>query len=98
MGNRYHNKKLRAAVRATMARTGESYQTVLSRLRSQEREAVSHAGDVDLIPIGYFGIPLTIATFLIFDDLSCVVTPGSLLSGPFPRNPLFALTRERGLS
>jgi hypothetical protein len=98
MGNRHHNKKLRAAVRATMAKTGESYQTVLCRLRSQQRQAVAPATDVDLIPIDYFGIPLTIATFEILGDLSCVVTPGSLSLGPFPRNPLFALARQRSLS
>ena len=98
MGNRHHNKKLRAAVRATMAGTGESYQTVLSRLRSQQRPTVAGVHEVDLIPIDYFGIPLTIATFQILGDLSCVVTPGSLSSGPFPRNPLFALARQRGLS
>jgi len=98
MGNRHHNKKLRTAVRATMARTGESYQTVLSRLRSQQREAVARATDVDLIPIDYFGMPLTIATFVILGDLSCVVTPGSLSFGPCPKNPLFALARPRSLS
>ena len=98
MGNRHHNKKLRAAVRATMARTGESYQTVLSRLRSREDKPVAHASDVDLIRIDYFGIPMTIATFQILGNLSCVVTPGSLSSGPFPRNPLFALGRRHNLS
>lgn len=81
-----------------MARTGESYQTVLSRLRGQQRHLVAGASDVDLIPIDYFGIPLTIATFQILDDISCVVTPGSLSSGPFPMNPLFALARKRNLS
>lgn len=81
-----------------MARTGESYQKVLSRLRCQEREVVARASEVDLIPIAYFGIPLTIATFEILGDLSCVVTPGSLSFGPFPRNPLFALARQRSLS
>jgi hypothetical protein len=98
MGNRHHNKKLRAAVRATMARTGESYQTVLSRLRRQGREAVPRTSDVDLIRIDYFGVPMTIATFELLGDLSCVVTPGSFSSGPFPMNPLFALGRQRSLS
>jgi hypothetical protein len=98
MGNRHHNKKLRAAVRATMARTGESYQTVLSRLGRQERQAVASARDVDLIAVVYFGLPLTIATFQLFGDLSCVVTPGSLSAGPFPMTPLFALARRRSLS
>ncbi len=98
MGNRHHNKKLRAAVRATMARTGESYQTVLSRLRSPEREAVARTSDVDLIRVDYFGIPMTIATFELLGHLACVVAPSSMPSGPFPRNPLIALGRERRLS
>jgi hypothetical protein len=98
MGNRHHNKKLRAAVRATMARTGESYQTVLGRLRRQDRQAVARASDVDLIPIDYFGIRVTMATFELLGELSCVVTPGSLPSGPFPRSPLFGLAPPRSLS
>jgi hypothetical protein len=81
-----------------MASTGESYQTVLSRLRSQQGQPVTGARDVDLIPVMYFGIPLTIATFQLLGDLSCIVTPGSLSSGPLPMNPLFALARQRGLS
>lgn len=81
-----------------MARTGESYQTVLSRLRSHGPAAVTPADAVDLIAVRCFGVPLTIATFQILDDLLCVVTPGSLSSGPFPKNPLFALARQRGLS
>jgi hypothetical protein len=98
MGNRHHNKKLRAAVRATMARTGESYQTVLARLRSHARKAVAGPGDVDLIAIDYFGVPLTLATFQILDELACVVAPGSLAPGTAPKSPLFALPRQRLLS
>src|SRR3954453_21794392 len=98
MGNRHHNKKMRTAVRATMATTGESYQTVLSRLRGQQYQPVARAGDVDIIPIDYFGFPLTIATFQILGDVSCVVTTGGPFLGPFPRNPLFALARQRCLS
>jgi len=97
MGNRHHNKKLRAAARSAMAKTGESYQTVLSRVRLQ-RESAAPAADVDLISIDYFGAPLTIATFQIFGDLSCVVSPGSLSSGPFPKSPLLALARRRSSS
>jgi hypothetical protein len=97
MGNRHHNKKLRAAVRLAMAKTGETYQTVLSRMRLQ-RESAAPAADVDLICVDYFGTPLTIATFQIFGDLSCVVTPASISSGPFPKSPLFALARRRSLS
>jgi hypothetical protein len=98
MGNRHHHKKLRAAVRAAMAKTGESYQTVLSRLRSQRHQALAPAHDVDLIAIDYFGVPMTIATFQILGDLSCIVTSGSVRTGPFPRSPLLALTRQRGSS
>jgi len=98
MGNRHHNKKLRAAVRGAMARTGESYQMVLSRLRKRELEPVARASDVDLVPVDYFGIPITIATFQILGGVSCIVTPGSLPSGPFPKNPLLALAGQRGLS
>ena len=98
MGNRHHNKKLRVAVRATMARTGESYQRVLARLQTQQRQPAARANDVDLIAIDYFGIPLTIATFELLGELSCVVTPGSVSSGPLPKSPLFALSQQRSLS
>jgi len=90
MGNRHHNKKLRAAVRAAMASNGESYQRALCRLRPQ-RATVAPSHPADLIPIEYFGVPLTLATFEIFDSLACVFTSARHLSGPMPKSPLLAL-------
>lgn len=77
MGNRHHHKKMRAEVRATMAATGEGYQQALSRLRSKRQLAARPSPDTDLIAIEYFGIPLTLATFEILGDLSCLVMSGS---------------------
>ena len=98
MGNRHHHKKMRVHVRATMAATGESYQQALYRLRSARRKAATPARDVDLIPIEYFGIPLTLATFEILGDLSCVALSGRQFPRSFPKSPLFALARRRSLS
>lgn len=95
MGNRHHHKKLRAEARARMARTGESYQQALTRLRD-ERERATHAParDVDLVAIAYFGAPATLATFEIAGRLACVVVSSRHLAGPFPRNPLVGLARH----
>jgi len=98
MGNRQHNKKMKAAVRAAMMRTGEGYQQALSRLRKERSITIAKAREVDLIPIDYFGLPLTLASFEILGDLSCVVLSVAHLSQPFPRSPLFALSRQRCLS
>ena len=59
---------------------------------------MARAGDVDLVAIDYFGIPLTIATFEILGALSCVVTTAVLSRGASPKSPLFALARPRSLS
>lgn len=56
MGNRRGNKKLRAATRARMAATGESYQKARARLLAEV-----HA--VDLIECSFYGVPVTLATF-----------------------------------
>lgn len=80
-----------------MAVTGESYQQALSRLRDARRRAAS-TRDVDLIPIEYFGIPLTLATFEMLGDLSCVALSGSRFPLPVPKSPLFAIARRRSLS
>jgi hypothetical protein len=98
MGNRHHDKKLRAEVRAAMAATGERYQQALTRLRRERRVAPLPPRDIDLIPIAYFGIPLTLATFEILGDLSCLVVSGSRLPRPFPKSPLFALARRRSMN
>lgn len=81
-----------------MAVTGESYQQALSRLRGARRRAAAATRDVDLIPIEYFGIPVTLATFEILGDLSCVAISGSRFPLPVPQSPLFALARRRSLS
>lgn len=82
-----------------MAVTGESYQQALSRLRdARRRAAAASTRDVDLIPIEYFGIPVTLATFEILGDLSCVAMSGSRFPLPVPKSPLFALARKRSLS
>jgi hypothetical protein len=80
-----------------MARTGESYQQALVRLRSgsAQRRPAAEARQVDLLSVSYFGLPVTLATFEILDDLSCVVLSGPYLAGPLPDNPLFALPRRR---
>jgi hypothetical protein len=95
MGNRHHDKKTRAAVRAAMAETGETYQAALCRLRN---ERPAKTAQVDLIPVAYFGVELTLATFEILGDLSWVVTSSLHLPQPCPRSPLFSLTRRRSLS
>ena len=98
MGNRHHNRKLRAAVRAAMARTGESYQKALARLQSARQVSIALPRDVDLIPIDYFGVPLTLATFELVGALSCVVMSVDHLPQPLPKSPLFALAGQRCLS
>ena len=98
MGNRHGNKKLRLAVRARMARTGESYQKALSSLlhldvptqTSMRWEATDNG--VDLLPIRYFGAPAAIATFEIAGRLAVVVVSSP---GPFPQNPIVALGPPR---
>jgi hypothetical protein len=59
MANRHAHKKLRAEIRARMAKTGESYQAARDRILShtKQREVA-----VDLLPLTYFGVPLTLAT------------------------------------
>jgi hypothetical protein len=89
MGNRHHHKKLRAEVQARMARTGESYQRALARIRD-ERAGSTAAGGADLVAFEYFGVPATLATFEIAGRLACVALT-SLSSGPFPRSVLLSL-------
>jgi hypothetical protein len=83
-----------------MARTGESYQRVLVRLRSRGAQGApaAQARQVDLISVAYFGLPVTLATFEILGDLSCVVISARHLARPFPDNPLVALSRRRSLN
>ncbi|HYQ29209.1 MAG TPA: hypothetical protein VER04_18385 [Polyangiaceae bacterium] len=96
MGNRHHNKQLRAQVRARMAKTGESYQQALSRL-SPRPSLGAQTTDVDFLRIDYFGTPLTLATFEILEQVSCVVLPSSGLPSPLPKSPFFALDGRRAV-
>ncbi|MBX3226845.1 MAG: hypothetical protein KIT84_38495 [Labilithrix sp.] len=86
MGNRRHHKKLRAEVRARMARTGESYQQALARVLEGRT-----AGAVDLLRIEYFGAPATLATFEVAGRLACVVVSSRHAPRPFPESPIYAL-------
>jgi hypothetical protein len=92
MGNRHHNKKLRAAVRARMARTGEGYQRALAR-ELEERASGAPIARVDLVPIVFFSAPAALATYELFGRLSCVLVSSRHHPAPFPRNPLVAATR-----
>jgi hypothetical protein len=96
MGNRHHNKKLRAQVRARMAQTGERYQQALSRLAVQ-RGTNLQVHDVDLLHVDYFGEPLTVATFQMLDRVSCVVLPSRHLSCSLPKAPILALGLRRSV-
>ena len=100
MGNRNHNKKIRTEARRIMATTGESYQRVLLRLRSRTAQSrpPAQARQVDLLPVIYFGLPVTLATFEILGDLSCVALSAHHLARPFPDNPLVGLSRRRSLN
>lgn len=97
MGNRRHHKKLRAEARAVMATTGESYQQVLTRIlsRGPRQQAPAPAARVALIASRYFGLPITLATFEILGELSCVLLSSSRLGHPHPRSPLLGLARRR---
>jgi len=90
MGNRHHHKKLRADVRARMARTGESYQKALAQILD-ERSTPKAARDIDLVPIDYFGAPAALATFEIAGRLACLVVSSRHRLRPFPQSPLVAL-------
>jgi hypothetical protein len=103
MGNRHGNKKLRLAVRARMARTGENYQKALSSLldfnvptpSSRPWEATGNG--VDLLPIRYFGAPAAIATFEIAGRLAVLVVSSTHRPAPFPLNPIVALGPPRAV-
>ena len=101
MGNRHGNKKLRRAVRARMASTGESYQRALSSLLHRDVPIPAPAGSeptdsgVDLVPIRYFGVPAAAATFEIAGRLAVLVVSSPHHPTPFPQNPLVALGLPR---
>jgi hypothetical protein len=82
MGNRHHHKKERADARARAARTGESYQTALAKIRAGRRPD-------DLVTFRAFGVEITIAALSILDRVAVVFV--SDLARPSPRSPLRSL-------
>lgn len=78
-----------------------SYQKALSSLRHVEAptqsSTCSEATDngVDLLPIRYFGVPATVATFEIAGRLAVLVVSSSHRAVPFPQNPIVALGPPR---
>jgi hypothetical protein len=84
MANRHSHKKLRAAVYARMARTGESYQAARQRIVTCPREEGS---PVDLVPFWFFGMPMTLATTVggVVQSIAVLrATPTSSRSYPLP--------------
>lgn len=102
MANRHGHKKLRIAIRARMARTGESYQQALARIlelhepvgRTPARPKATESG-LDLLSIRYFGVPAALATFEIAGRLAALVVSSPHHPGPFPKNPIIALGSPR---
>ena len=82
-----------------MAETGESYQQALSRSSgSGTRPAPGWLpADVDLLRIDYFGTKVTLATFELMGNVSCVVLASSRVPLPYPKSPFFALDRRRAV-
>lgn len=101
MGNRHGHKQLQRAARARMAETGESYQSaraaVLALHGRPTRAGSASDGDVDLLPIRYFGLQAALATFEIAGRLSVLVLSGAQGRGAFPLNPLIALGPPRAI-
>ena len=58
MANRHSHKKLRAEIRARMAKTGQSYQAARQRILARTAD---HGPAVDLVPFRFFGLPMTLA-------------------------------------
>jgi hypothetical protein len=72
MANRHANKKLRSAIRARMAKTGEGYQ------RARERICARHVR-VSLTPATMFGQPRAIATIEMHGMVVNVVVGSTVL-------------------
>jgi hypothetical protein len=92
MANRHSNKRLRNAVRARMAATGESYQQALSQLRVQraettdcvERRAIARdveCASAELIEVNMFSQPAVIAVVSTIVGQTEATTVGVSMSG-----------------
>jgi len=104
MGSRHGNKQLQRAVRARMARTGESFQAARARvlaLRAERAPARAPGNEAqagaDLLAIRYFGVPLALATFEVAGRLAVVALSGPRGRGPLAKSPLFALGASRAV-
>ncbi|MDP8998492.1 MAG: hypothetical protein M3O46_00090 [Myxococcota bacterium] len=74
MANRHAHKKLRAEVRARMGATGESYQRAHTRLATR---VSAIAPRTDLVPLSYYGVPVTLATIEMHGMAVAVLIPSS---------------------
>jgi hypothetical protein len=89
MANRHSHKKLRAEVKARMARTGESYQEARRRIQaegSRPARAPSAHYELDafeLTEFTYFGKPAMLATWTTFGTAH-----GAMLLTDIVRHPL----------
>lgn len=92
MANRHANKRLRAAVRARMASSGESYQRAHAHLL-RKRSAATRG--VDLLTCRWFGIPITLATIDVGLGMSVV---GIAAGGPATWRLSFRWLDGRGLN
>jgi hypothetical protein len=95
MANRHANKKLRAAIRARMEATGESYQKAREVLRRPD------VAETDLVACSYFGVPGALATFALRGRAFAVLIPSARGPGrgyphPYPLGLLGAAMRTRG--
>jgi hypothetical protein len=93
MANRHANKKLRAAIRARMATTGETYQRAFEALRARKGASNGIRGtsrgaprpaDVprtDLVACSYFGVPGVVATMEMQGRAFAVMIPSALVWG-----------------
>jgi hypothetical protein len=99
MANRHTNKKLRAEIRARMAATGESHQQAHARIAACRVSATRP--ETDLVPVSYYGIPVTLATIEMHGMAVAVLVSSSRLwrrgypdSSPVPM--MRAAMRSRG--
>lgn len=96
MANRHSHKKLRAEIRARMAATGETYQKAHWQILGA-RAKTPNAGSADLVPITYFGVPATLATFEALGRLFVMLVSSPVRAHPFPANPMLGMLGTRSV-
>jgi len=100
MANRHTHKKLRAEIRARIKATGETYQQARARILS--RATSLNVARTDLVPLVYFGLPATLATFEVRGVAVFAFVPSSTLWGrceprQYPLPLLRSLSRAQGV-